>query len=118
VPATVVDADLAAWLEVIGAATGGGISLRGFLSGWAVMNDISDWDRGKLWVEGHIPSHPWQCLSGDHPMTVTGDEECGKVLYTSYHTVEGGTGDYPQEKVLMFLILEIAACLDEIIPVT
>jgi hypothetical protein len=51
-------------------------------------------------------------------MTVTGDEECGKVLYTSYHTVEGGTGDYPQEKVLMFLILEIAACLDEIIPVT
>jgi hypothetical protein len=111
-----MDPDLAQWLEVIGMGTGGEISLRGFLGGWAVMDQLSDPERGRVWVQGHLPPTEWQCLSGDHPLTVTGDEECGKVLYTSYHTVEEATGDFPQEMVLMYLVLEISTCLEEIVP--
>jgi hypothetical protein len=116
VPGEVMDGDLAAWLQEIGVASGTRIDLAGFLRTWAVMNAVGDPARTHLWVDGLIPVHDWQCLDGRHPMTVTADVECGKVLYSSYHTVEGSAGVLAQEKVLMYLALEIAVCLDEIVP--
>jgi hypothetical protein len=116
VPGEVLDAELLAWLEALGVTAGPRIELTGFLRSWAVLREVSDPARGRAWVDGLIPRHDWQCVDGRHPMTVSADVECGKVLYSSYHTVEGSAGELPQEKVLMYLALEIGTCLEEIIP--
>ncbi len=67
----------------------------------------------KVWIEGW-GSETWGVPppEGQHPLTVTGEYGCGRVLFTAYHTVEGGgyVGLTPQELVLMYLILEIGIC--------
>ncbi|MCA9717881.1 MAG: hypothetical protein KC468_24630 [Myxococcales bacterium] len=67
----------------------------------------------KVWIEGW-GSETWGVPppSEQHPLTVTGEYGCGRVLFTAYHTVEGGgyVGLTPQELVLMYLILEIGLC--------
>ncbi|MFH1434842.1 MAG: hypothetical protein ABIJ56_03905 [Pseudomonadota bacterium] len=71
------------------------------------------------WAEGPVDSFR-DCMSGNAPLTLTFPYGCGKVLYTSYHTVGemGGTGRpnlLTQEKILFYLILEIGLCTDEVI---
>lgn len=63
-----------------------------------------------VWVEGpgggSVPG-------GIHPMSVTGEYGCGRVMFTTYHTVQAGfdyVGLTPQELILMYLILEIGVC--------
>lgn len=73
-----------------------------------------------VWVEG-----PWSYLPEEapsdwdrethHPLTVTFPFGCGRVLYTTYHTVGGTTGGrHPgfdvQELVLWYLLMEIQVC--------
>ena len=43
---------------------------------------------------------------------VRGEYGCGKIMFTAYHTAEGGKyiGLTPQELVLMYLILDIGVC--------
>jgi len=57
-------------------------------------------------------------ISGDfngavYPHTVTFEPSCGRVLYSTYHTAQK-THQYlvPQERVLLFLIMEIGVCND------
>lgn len=63
-------------------------------------------------------AYPWvQGNWGDdsiHPFTVTFEPEgCGRVLYSTYHTSEAEhTGLTPQERVLVFLIMELGVCID------
>jgi len=71
------------------------------------------------WAEGPI-TRSNSCMSGDAPLTLTFPYGCGKVLYTTYHTVGemGGEGRptlITQEKILFYLILEIGLCTDEIV---
>ena len=49
---------------------------------------------------------------GKKPLTVTYEPTgCGRVLYSTYHTTEGThTGLVPQERVLLYLIMEIGVC--------
>jgi hypothetical protein len=77
-----------------------------------------------VWLEGDVTGTG---LSGNLPLTTTFDyNQCGRVLYSSYHTRGrdgfGGFGafpDYcpqgeelsPQERVLEYLILHIADCI-------
>lgn len=68
----------------------------------------------KVWVEG-----PVEALNNRvAPLTVTWEFGCGKVLYTTYHTVgymgESHSGLLPQEQILVFLSMEIGVCLEEI----
>jgi hypothetical protein len=57
-------------------------------------------------------------ISGDYngsyyPHTVTFEPSCGRVLYSTYHTAQK-THEYliPQERVLLYLIMEIGVCND------
>lgn len=49
---------------------------------------------------------------GKKPLTVTYEPTgCGRVLYSTYHTTEGThTGLVPQERALLYLIMEIGVC--------
>ena len=96
---------------------------------WVIMNSVGK--DVKLWVEGAIKSRDGS-INGTRPLTVTFNfENCGKILYTSYHT-EGrddellsflpkpypsycGTGAWsPQDRILEYLIFDIANCVKPI----
>ena len=65
------------------------------------------YERAKAWVIGTSP-----LASGKKPMTVTYEPTgCGRVLFTTYHTT-GRThvGLTPQERILLYLIMEIGVC--------
>lgn len=49
------------------------------------------------------------------PLTVTFEPAgCGRVLYSTYHTTDGThVGLVPQERVLLYLIMEIGVCNDD-----
>jgi hypothetical protein len=62
----------------------------------------------KTWVTGD-----WQDgTQTQHPLTVTFEPAgCGRVLYTTYHTTDGAhQGLLPQERILLFLIMQIGVC--------
>jgi hypothetical protein len=67
----------------------------------------------KVWIEGP-GSTTWGVPPADqqHPLTITGEYGCGKLMFTAYHTAENGKyiGLTPQELVLMYLILDIGVC--------
>ncbi len=68
-------------------------------------------DEPKPWVIGSRgPSAP----AGKHPLSVTFEPTgCGRVMYSTYQTANGHhAGLYPQERVLLYLIMEIAVCSD------
>lgn len=52
--------------------------------------------------------------SGKRPLTVTYEPVgCGRVLYSTYHTTDSThVGLVPQERVLLYLIMEIGTCRD------
>jgi hypothetical protein len=66
-------------------------------------------DTPRVWVEG---SGAVGAGAGPHPLSVTFNPPgCGRVLYSTYHTAPGThLGLLPQERVLLFLILEIGVC--------
>ena len=129
VQATIKDANMEKWLGMVGAATGNKVQVEHFLSDWVIMNSVGK--DVKLWVEGAIKSRDGS-INGTRPLTVTFNfENCGKILYTSYHT-EGrddellsflpkpypsycGTGAWsPQDRILEYLIFDIANCVKPI----
>ena len=81
-------------------------------------------DTSKVWLEGPVQGGG---VTGVRPLTTTYDHaECGRVLYSSYHTAGGdrflpsdsfpgycsGNKLSPQERVLLYLILHVADCID------
>jgi hypothetical protein len=124
-PATVADPTLASWLMAANASQNGAVQIQDLLYNWVLMSSTA-------MDQTMYPSQTWihGATNGtDRPLTVTFDyNQCGKVLYSSYHTREpGGTslgaGPFPdycastaqtmiaQEKVLEYLILEISSCV-------
>ena len=69
-------------------------------------------DTPKAWVTGSN-SGPFGG-GARHPLTVTFEPAgCGRVLYSTYHTTETAhAGLYPQERILLYLIMEIGVCSD------
>ena len=79
----------------------------------------------KVWVEGPWAYDPedWPSAGFDaespHPLTVSWPYNCGRVVYTTYHTMgttQGGqhSGLYEQEMILYFLLMEIGVCQDDV----
>lgn len=123
------DDEMAAWLEAVERATGEEIISDGrtvhiehFLISWVMQYAASMSNNVRVWLTGEVSGGG---LSGDLPLTTTFDyESCGRVLYSSYHTLgrDGvGTEPFPsyctstqmspQERVLMYLILHISDCI-------
>ncbi len=77
------------------------------------MNGAEVYDRPRAYVQGDQDGSPSDCTGGACS-TVTATFEptgCGKVMYSSYHTANAvHTGLVPQERILLYLILEIAQC--------
>ena len=67
------------------------------------------YDTPKAWVTG---SKPGTSGATNRPIAVTYEPTgCGKVLYTAFQTANGEhVGLYPQERVLLYLIMEITTC--------
>lgn len=74
-------------------------------------NSLPVYDMPKAWVTGSKPGEPGATAK---PVAVTYQPTgCGKVLYTAFQTAVGAhTGLYPQERVLLYLIMEIQTCSD------
>ncbi len=106
--ATVEDDALGEWLEATGEPAGDEITVRGLITGWAMVDGV-DGERTRVWVSGQAPEQ-------GRPLTLTFEAGCGRTLFTSYHTLEenrAGEGLSAQEKILAYLVLEIGTCITE-----
>ncbi len=133
--ATVIDPDLLAWLQALPAPLkdiGGGspdlLSLPQVevVDSWSGFDAIppvlvQDQDGNDVnvghypWVEGTCRS----CVPSStvRPMTVSGSYGCGRLMFSTYHTVEAGhIGLTPQELISLHIILEIGVCHDSTPP--
>lgn len=136
--ATVLDAELLAWLEALPDPLKDInplndephptlFDLPGFVTtvdNWSVIESVNpvlvDDGMGgmedvghKVWLEGPGGGGP-----PVHPLTVSGIYGCGRIQFTSYHAAEffDYVGLSPQELVLLYTILEIGVCQDNPLP--
>jgi hypothetical protein len=129
--ALVHDEQLADWLRAVEDVTGeeiisdaGRVHIEHFLAGWVMQLSVLVDDNVKLWLSGEVTG---EGIADTLPLTTTFDyNDCGRALYSSYHTLgrdffelDSPFPDYcsaselsPQERVLMFLIMHIADCID------
>ncbi|PIE17046.1 MAG: hypothetical protein CSA65_09835 [Proteobacteria bacterium] len=100
-----------------------------FLPQWVIMHQLGK--DVKLWVEGKVSSGLGGTINNAiRPLTVTFNfKNCGKILFSSYHT-EGrddestifpkafptycGSSTSPQDRILEYLIFDIASCIKPI----
>lgn len=121
-----VDTDLRNWLIAIGEPADG----INFEENWdciAAVGNVPAFDEDGnpiniipyTWAEGPI-EREHNCIGGNAPLTLTFPYGCGKVLFTTYHTV-GAMGGISrpnlitQEKILFYLILEIGLCTQGVV---
>lgn len=112
-PAVVRDPGLKAWLDAQGHTE---FDLE---DNWTIIDKVSPQpgkdENGKdvqitpkVWVEGTIGGQPF-------PTSVTFQHQCGRVLFSTYHTEANAGGDFlPQEKALFHVVLEVGVCLGEL----
>lgn len=113
--AVVNDADLKAWLAAQG------ITTFQLLESYTIIDQVT-----KLPTPGP-DSKPYDVLpqawisvvtpsNGIKPATVSYPYGCGRILFSTYHT-EGdkssGTSLLPQERALLYVLLEVAVCLKD-----
>jgi hypothetical protein len=69
----------------------------------------------KVWLTGTVTGAP----AGRHPLSVTFEPTgCGRVLYSTYQTSSVTHPSlHPQERVLLYLIMEIGVCATTVPPV-
>lgn len=101
---------------VIGTDPDTGLEVRGMPKIW--VEGPWDYDADDLIGVGIDPAE-WDATTV-HPFTVSFQYGCGRVLFTTYHTVGSTTGGrhpglYEQELTLFYLIMEIGVCQDEVL---
>lgn len=124
-----VDPDLAAWLGLqMGPHENGGVGLYDpnafdVTDNWNWIRKVNPvmlgtdmqgmpvYDMPKTWVTG---TKPGTSGANNKPLAVTYEPTgCGKVLYTTFQTANAShVGLYPQERILIYLIMEIQTCSD------
>ena len=125
--AEAVDSDLNQWLGLQSGPTPDSLEVSVFDPNHFVVEGNYNWirslssvlvgsdgeglpiyDQPKAWVIGSGPDTNGQKL----PLSVTFQPTgCGRVLYSTYQTANGHhSGLYPQERVLLYLIMEIGVC--------
>ena len=113
-PAQFDDKSLSDWMSAIGE---GGATLKSAWSTIQKVNAVASLDEnGNTFMQ---TPKIWASVkqgSGTHPATVSFQDRCGRVLYSTYHA-EGsdtalGQGDFlAQEKALMHILLEVGVCV-------
>ncbi len=123
-----LDPELNAWLGLQSGPTESGAGVTMYNANAFLVTDLYNWikkinpvqlgvdaqslpvyDQPKAWVTG---SNSFVPGSLNKPIAVTYQPTgCGKVLYTAFQTAGSAhAGLYPQERVLLYLIMEISAC--------
>ena len=114
--ATVDDPGMSDWLAAQG------ITSFTLEANWTMIDKVNtvsstDFDGNpvmvtpKVWVSGQTPS------DGLRPATVSFERGCGRVLFSTYHTEgSGNAGLLPQEKALLYVLLEVGVCIGEPLP--
>jgi hypothetical protein len=110
-PAKAVDPGLADWLAATGDAT---FSVEG---NWTTITRVSS--RPGKDPKGQavdIAPKVWVTATKEdgtvHPTTVSFEDQCGRVLFSTYHTESGsGGGLLAQEKALLYVLLEVGVCV-------
>ncbi|MCW9705728.1 hypothetical protein [Fodinibius salsisoli] len=111
VQAELLDSNLADWLSVVNCESENcingdqSVTIRGFASNWAVMNGAHNGADTKPWVKGPVE---WNNGSGVKPLSISFSLGSGKVIYSSYHTIEHEHSHEfrPQERILQYLVFE------------
>ena len=117
-PATAADQGLADWLTATGDAT---FTVKGNWTKLTSVNTQSGLDEKgatvdvtpKIWVTAQNGTS-----GADTPTTVSFQNQCGRVLFSTYHTESGvGGGGGPallaQEKALLYVLLEVGVCVGD-----
>ena len=122
----VLDADLAEWLRAVERRSGteiisdaNTVRIEHFLAGWVHQHSVPSDPHAKVWIDADIGGASHRALTTTYDVG-----QCGRWLYSSYHTVAGGAiglfptycaaGQlFPQERILEYLILHVAGCLDD-----
>ena len=108
-PGTADDPGLASWLGAIGEKS---FDLK---DSWTIISKVNpmpgkDPDGKPVTVTPKV----WMTSNGTGPSTVSFDNQCGRVLFSTYHA-EGGEADalLAQEKALLFILLEVGVCVGQ-----
>jgi hypothetical protein len=117
-PATAADTGLGDWLTATGDAT---FEVKG---NWTKITSVNTQpgldEKGnavdvtpKVWVTAQNGSS-----SAVIPTTVSFQNQCGRVLFSTYHTESGtggggGTALLAQEKALLYVLLEVGVCVGD-----
>ncbi|MEL7833523.1 hypothetical protein [Fodinibius sp. Rm-B-1B1-1] len=111
VKAELLDSNLADWLSVVGCESGScinknqSVTIQGFAANWAVINKAHNGADTQSWVKGPVE---WNNGSGVKPLSMSFSLGSGKVIYSSYHTIEHEHSHEfrPQERILQYLVFE------------
>jgi hypothetical protein len=102
------DPGLKAWLGHFGISSP--VSIQGFLNPWSVQQSLPK--SSTQVVDGTVST---SAGSADVPLTTQFDvSSCGRVIYSSYHTAGGNVSPgnlLPQERILEYLMFEVATCV-------
>lgn len=106
-PGTANDPGLASWLGAIGEKN---FDLK---DSWTIISKVNP--MASTDVDGKpvtVTPKVWMTSNGTGPSTVSFDQQCGRVLFSTYHA-EGGEADalLAQEKALLFILLEVGVCI-------
>ncbi|MDB4947075.1 MAG: Tryptophan synthase alpha chain [Labilithrix sp.] len=115
-PATAADQGLGDWLAATGDAT---FEVKGNWTSISGLNVVPSKDVNgdpvdvtpKVWVTA-VKDGSGQ----ERPTTVSFENQCGRVLFSTYHTEAatgggGGFGLLAQEKALLYVLLEVGVCV-------
>lgn len=109
-PANMNDKGLGDWLTAIGDTS---VSLQ---QNWTTINSVNP--TPGLDVDGKpamITPKVWVTANksdGPHPSTISFEHSCGRVLFSTYHTEgDGSAALIPQEKALLYVLLEVSVCI-------
>jgi hypothetical protein len=115
-PAQFDDKSLNDWMSAIGE---GNATLK---AAWSTIASVKPFpsldENGKSFTQTPKVWASVKQASGTHPATVSFQDRCGRVLYSTYHA-EGsdsvfGQGDFlAQEKALMHILLEVGVCVGQ-----
>jgi hypothetical protein len=113
-PAQFDDKSLLDWMTAIGE---GNAMLKAAWSSIDKVSDIQSIDEnGKTFTQSPKVWASVKQGSGTRPATVSFQDRCGRVVYSTYHaegsdSAIGGSDFLAQEKALMHILLEVGACV-------
>ncbi|GAC1362750.1 MAG: hypothetical protein NVSMB47_14770 [Polyangiales bacterium] len=113
--ATIDDTPLSDWLKLVGVTTAPTVDISGWLNHWSVQKSLPT--TSTQIAHGTVSyQYPSTAAATSEALPLTSEfvkNKCGRVIYSSYHTLSGVSAGSltAQERILEYLMLEVASCL-------